>query len=173
VPTPIGHSLTGLLVFGALTRPEAWRPVPLAVAAAAGVAADLDFLPGLLFGEPSRFHQGATHSLAAALAFGVLTGAVVRPAVLGPPGRRMALFALLYASHLLLDLFAVDTSAPVGIPLLWPLSEAALHAPVSLFADVHHGTSWAAFVNRHNLGTLGQEVLLFGPATATVFWWRW
>lgn len=164
----MGHSLTGLLVLGALSRPEAWRPGPLAAAAVAGAAADLDFLPGLLLGDPSRFHQGITHSLAASLAFGILAGAVVRPVALGPPVRRMALFALLYASHLLLDLFAVDTSVPVGIPLLWPLSAAAVHAPVSLFADVHHGASWAAFINGHNLETLAQETLLFGSVTALV-----
>lgn len=172
MPTPVGHALTGALLFGVLARPEERRPPPLAVAGFAAVVADLDFLPGLLVGNPSRFHQGPAHSLGAALVFGVLAGWCVRYAGLGPPGRWIALFTLLYASHPLLDLFAVDTSPPIGVPLLWPFSGLYVHAPVILFPDVHHGPSWAAFVNWHNLRAVIPETLGFGTLTAAVFWWR-
>lgn len=172
MPTPVGHALTGALLFGVLARPEDQRPLPLAVACATAVAADLGFLPGLLAGNPSRFHQGPTHSLGAALAVGVVVGVLLRRSGLGPPGRRLALFTLLYASHPLLDLFAVDTSLPIGLPLLWPLSGTYFHAPVALFPDVHHGPSWAAFLNWHNLRALVLEALFFGPLPVIVFWWR-
>lgn len=172
MPTPVGHALTGALLFGALARPEDQRPLPLAVACATAVAADLDFLPGLLVGDPSRFHQGPSHSLGAALAFGVLVGVLWRRSELGSLGRRLALFTLFYASHPFLDLFAVDTSPPIGVPLLWPLSETYFHTPVTLFPDVHHGPSWAAFVNWHNLRAVILETLGFGTLTAAVFWWR-
>jgi membrane-bound metal-dependent hydrolase YbcI (DUF457 family) len=168
MPSPVAHVLAGAAVYAALAPGDGlrrdWRP--WALAAFAGVAADLDFLPGLLVGQPSRWHHWATHSVAAALAFALLVAPLAVRA-LGSVGRRAALLLAAYGSHLALDWLTVDRTVPQGIPLLWPVSEAVFLSPVLLFTDIHHGASWQAFVNWHNVGAvLGEAVLLGLPVAA-------
>jgi inner membrane protein len=167
MPSPVAHALAGAAVYAALAPrglpARDWRP--WAVAVFAGVAADLDFLPGLLAGAPSRYHHWATHSVAAALAFTLLVTPLVAP-VLGSAARRLAILGLAYGSHLGLDVLTVDRTVPRGIPLLWPFSDAAFLAPVPLFIDIHHGASWQAFVNWHNAGAALTEALAIGLPVA-------
>jgi membrane-bound metal-dependent hydrolase YbcI (DUF457 family) len=165
MPSPVAHALAGAAVYAGLTPGGAlrrdWRPWALAVLA--GVAADLDFLPGLLVGDPSRYHHWATHSLAAAVLFALLAGPLTSP-VPGPPARRAVILGAAYASHLALDLVTVDRTVPRGIPLLWPFSDAVFLSPLLVFTDIHHGASWSAFVNWHNVGAvLGETLLVGGP----------
>jgi inner membrane protein len=167
MPSPVAHALAGAALYAGLTPRDAtlgdWRP--WALAALAGVAADLDFLPGLLVGDPSRYHHGATHSLLAALVFTLLAARLASP-FLGPPGRRTAILGAAYLSHLALDWVTVDRTVPRGIPLLWPASGAAFLAPVQLFTDIHHGVGWHAFVNWHNAGAVLSEAVLVGGPVA-------
>jgi inner membrane protein len=168
MPSPVAHALAGAALYVGLMPRGAvgadWRPWGLA--ALAGAAADLDFLPGLLVGNPSRYHHWATHSLLAALVFALLVAPLAGP-VLGAPGRGTAVLAAAYLSHLALDWVTVDRTVPRGIPLLWPASDAVFLAPVQLFADIHHGASWQAFVNWHNASAvLTEAVVLGGPVAA-------
>lgn len=174
MPTPLGHGLMGLALASCVVSPHRFstnRPL-VAVAVFSAVAADLDFLPGLLVGEPGRFHHGLSHSLGAALLYGLLVGFLIRFPALGSYARRATIMGLLYLSHPLLDLVAVDTSFPFGEPFLWPLSGTYLLSPVTIFSDVHHGNRWADFVNWHNLSALGLEALLLAPFTALMLAWR-
>lgn len=162
MPSPLAHALAGAAVYAVLApeprpRPD-WRA--WAAAAVAGAAADLDFVPGLLAGDPSRFHHGATHSVAATLLFVLLIAPF--SSALGSIPRRGAILGAAYGSHLLLDYLTVDTTPPRGIPLFWPLSDAAYISPVLLFTDLHHGRSWAAFLNWHNAGAVLVEALVLG-----------
>ena len=167
MPSPVAHALAGAAVYAALAprgvSARDWRPWALAVFA--GVAADLDFLPGLLVGAPSRYHHWATHSIAAALAFTLLVTPLVAP-LLGSVARRLAILGVAYGSHLGLDVLTVDRTVPQGIPLLWPLSDAAFLSPVPLFIDIYHGSSWQAFVNWHNAGAALTEALAVGLPVA-------
>lgn len=171
--SPLGHALAGAAVYALLAPKGAavrdWRP--WALAAFAGTAADLDFLPGLLVADPSRYHHWATHSLIAALAFAVLFGYSARREP-GLAGRRVTLFGLAYGSHLGLDYVTQDLTLPQGIPLLWPWSSATFIAPVTLFWELHHGASWGAFVNWHNAGAVLIEALVLGPPVAGLCAWR-
>ena len=54
-----------------------------------------------------------------------------------------------YTTHLLLDALILDNSAPIGMPLLWPLSAEHLALPLHLFENVLHDTS---VFNLHNVG---------------------
>ncbi len=167
MPSPLAHALVGAAAYAGLApdgrpRPD-WRP--WALAAFAGVAADLDFLPGLLVGDPSRWHHWATHSLAATLVF-VLLVTPLASATLGAASRRAAILGVAYGSHLVLDLLTVDRTVPIGIPLFWPLSDAYYISPVLLFTDLHHGASWGAFVNWHNVGAVLTEAVVVGGAVA-------
>jgi membrane-bound metal-dependent hydrolase YbcI (DUF457 family) len=112
--SPIGHAILGLaagrgFAGGAGRRDLGWY----AFAVFAATAPDLDFLPGFLVNEPFAFHRGATHSLAAAAAFGLAVWLLAR----GRVGRPLAIAAtgtVAYLSHLLLDM--------PRVPLFWPIS---------------------------------------------------
>jgi membrane-bound metal-dependent hydrolase YbcI (DUF457 family) len=166
MPSPVAHALAGAAVYAALAPRSVlardWRP--WAVAIFAGVAADLDFLPGLLVGAPSRYHHWASHSITAALAFTLLVS--LAAPVLGSAGRRAAILGAAYGSHLGLDYLTVDWTVPQGIPLLWPISDAVFLSPVLLFTDIHHGASWQAFVNWHNAGAALTEAVVVGLPVA-------
>ncbi len=131
--TPLGHFLVGAGI-GARLEPRGWLSRALLVGGLAGVAADLDFLPGLLTGAPAHFHHAQSHSVLAAIVVGGLIYLLARP--------RAVVWGLIggvgYASHLLLDLVTADDSAPYGIPLLWPLSSTTFQSPVTLFPRVPH-----------------------------------
>jgi membrane-bound metal-dependent hydrolase YbcI (DUF457 family) len=177
VPSPLGHAFTGLAV-GWLTAPADCRelpgtrapgaPRPLAAVrrwkwplafAAAGVAADLDLLFGL--------HSRHTHSLgAAALVFGASWLALRR-------FRRRAAaaaFALAaaYASHVLLDFLATDTTPPLGIMALWPFSSGFYVSPVPLFMGISRrywtGTAWT-----QNAVSVAWELLVLVPLAGLAF----
>lgn len=83
---------------------------------------DADFLPGYLVGDPRAFHRYALHSIPAAVLAGAVAGACF--------WRRRgwfvsywAVMTLIYASHVLLDLFEADAAYPIGVQLLWPFTE--------------------------------------------------
>ena len=169
--SPVGHALAGLAL-GRLTEggapPGGRLFVPLCAALA--VAPDLDFLPGLLVGQPALYHQGGSHSLAAALLVSLgLSLALGRDS----RSRRLgfAAFFAAYSSHLLLDYLGTDARPPLGVPLLWPVSDATWISPISFLPGVHHATSgvetsgeWLKMVfSRHNLRPILFELMLVGP----------
>jgi membrane-bound metal-dependent hydrolase YbcI (DUF457 family) len=170
--SPLAHALVGASVYAGLApegRPVlAWRP--WAMAAFAGIAADLDFLPGLLIGDPSRYHHWATHSLVAVLIFAGLV-APLAPAALGSPPRRAVILGAAYGSHLLLDLLTVHLRIP-GIPLLWPFSSEVFISPVQVFSRIDHGASWHAFINWNNVMAVLSEAVLVGTPTVIFCVWR-
>ena len=45
----------------------------------AGVAPDFDFLPGILIGDPNRFHHGPTHSILAGILFTGFIYFIIKP----------------------------------------------------------------------------------------------
>jgi inner membrane protein len=158
MPSPLGHALGGLGA-GWLLSPH--RPLDrsavrqAAVFAMAGMAADLDLLVGS--------HRGPTHGLGAAALVGLLAYGVTRR------GRLAAAIAVAYASHTLLDWLGSDTSAPVGIMALWPLSreyyESSLHVFQAISRRYRQPDFWM-----FNIRAIAREVLVLGPiVTAVVF----
>ena len=131
MPSPIGHALAGLAA-GWLVDPPARRDTRGAVGRAAifaiaAMAPDLDLLVGA--------HSGPTHGLGAAAIVGALVwiwgrgrgdsrtggGSRTAPAALA--------VAAAYASHTLLDWLGSDTSPPIGIMALWPISRDYFESP--------------------------------------------
>jgi inner membrane protein len=175
--TPLGHSIVGLAtgrMAGDVGRRSPWRWYAFAVIAAN--AADFDFIPGLLAGDANRFHQLASHSILAAVVFGLLTGLVVRGRVAKPVGLGFAA-GLVYATHLLLDCLTFDGRPPVGIPLLWPFSDETFIAPVTVFNGVMHGVPGEGLgavlgqiFSLHNLGVLALETAILMPLAALVWY---
>ena len=177
--TPIGHFLAGLATYESVRRPSdsasgsrrAWTLALLAMFAA--VAADLDFIPGILVGRPALYHHGVSHSLGfcvlAATAGALLFGRIGR--IGRSTGAVFGLIFFAYGTHLVVDLFGPDGRPPHGIPVLWPLSDEYFHSPVSLLVRIRHSPTTDApiagwiegIISWNNLLALTLEVVLIGP----------
>ncbi|GIX49599.1 MAG: hypothetical protein KatS3mg131_3810 [Candidatus Tectimicrobiota bacterium] len=176
--TPIGHALAGYAVYRLTTKPaeqggRAWLWLCMLLA----VAPDFDFLPGLLIGQPARYHQGISHSLGVAGGVSLAVALLLHrghAAWIGAWGR----FLLAYGSHLLIDVFCPDGRPPYGIPLLWPLMSAHVLAPWPVFLGVNHAATttastgaWlAALAHPVNLGAIGLEIAVLGSLLAGLLW---
>jgi inner membrane protein len=157
--TPLGHSLMGAAI-GVACCVDGHIRGGIVLGAVAAMAADLDFIPGLLLGAHSRFHHAQSHSLAFAILAAGFAALVARDARL----RWGLLIGLAYASHLALDMLTLDDSPPQGIPLFWPWSSTVLQSPVTFLPNVLHGNG--AALSAHNFGIAAREVLLLGPLLA-------
>jgi membrane-bound metal-dependent hydrolase YbcI (DUF457 family) len=135
----IAHAAAGYLVYEAARPSGPHRPGLLVGAVVLANAADLDFVPGLVAGDPDLWHRGFTHTLGAALLVTIVAALVARvvrggrwPAV----GRLAAFVGAAYGSHLLLDYVSADVVAPHGARFLWPFSDAYYLAPAPLLGEI-------------------------------------
>jgi len=169
--TPIGHLLAGYAVGrGATLGTKPAQRNLLLYCMVLAVAPDLDFLPGLLQGQPALYHQGISHSLAFALVVSLIGALALRPRSYGLLATWGLLFAA-YSSHLLIDLFGPDRRLPYGIPLFWPLSDSTYLSPLSIFWGMHHAArtsattaQWfAGIADLYNVGAILIEIVLIGP----------
>jgi tetratricopeptide (TPR) repeat protein len=126
--------------------------------AALGIAPDLDLIVGA--------HRGPTHSVGAvalvALATWLVVGRHARR------GRWALACAAAYGSHLLLDWFGLDTSAPFGIPALWPLSSAYSQAPWPVFLPVSRRIHQPDLFWLPNALAVARELLILVPIVMLV-----
>jgi inner membrane protein len=127
---------------------------------------DIDILPGLLLGDPRAFHRQGSHSLIAALAVGGLVALLVRHWQLNRI--RWGIWAaVLYTSHIILDMLVADPSPPRGIQLLWPFSETYFSFPISLFGrfdyfDPNLGMV-RSILSLQNVFTVLREIIVMSP----------
>jgi inner membrane protein len=174
MPSPIGHSLMGYIICRATVRrivvAHHWKLIALCVLAAN--APDLDFLPGLFAGDLGRYHHGPSHSIAFAVFFGIIAGALF--------SRRIYAFGMgfsLYLSHVLLDYLVRDPSPPLGIPLFWPFTDAYYMAPFAFYRPFNYPISFvepilSTVFNFHNFLTMITEILFLLPALVFVSWYK-
>ena len=125
MPSPVGHALVGYVIYRATDSGAGRRGglVPLLCVFAAN-AADLDIIPGLLMGEPNRYHRGINHSIGIALLFAAGFGPILAWCGGGRLKKATGVAFLLYLSHLVADCFNADGRFPFGVPLFWPLTAA-------------------------------------------------
>jgi inner membrane protein len=128
-------------------------------------AADLDFVPGLLIGDPDRFHHGVSHSLGLAVLFALCCGS---GRLLGPTfWGNVAAFFCLYFSHVAIDYFSTDTSAPYGVPFFWPLTNEYYIAPFAFLPDIRRSSGTGEFFmslfTLHNLWAVTVESIVIYP----------
>jgi hypothetical protein len=165
--TPYGHTLVGLTLFHifqpdpSLARKRCWIAYGLVILGAG--APDLDFIPGLFFLDPGKFHHGLWHSLGAAVLFSPMAGFLVHRLLPTSSFLRTTGFVfLLFSSHLLLDFFTEDPLPPYGFPFFWPVHKALCLSPVSLFPYVlrhpDHRDFWG-----HSFLSLAVESFLLLP----------
>lgn len=129
-------------------------------------APDLDFLFGLISGNPNQYHRGWTHSLVFVLIVMGIIRAFYKIRSQQVNWRFILISGGVVLSHLIIDMFTIDTSVPYGIDLFWPVSEQYVIAPVTFLGDVHKssetGTFITSLISMHNLGVVVSEVLIFG-----------
>lgn len=168
MPSPVGHALGGIAA-GWLVQS---RPSPgdgqqrqltrTLGFACLGMAADLDLLVGP--------HRGPTHSVTAALLVCLLAWVILRRR---PHGDRLVLAAgAAYASHILLDWLGEDSSPPLGLQVLWPWSDAYLHAPWPVFLAVSRRLRHPELFWVPNALALARELAILVPLVVLVGWWR-
>ena len=172
--TPLGHACCGVLVGTLAAWPRPLMRTPLRDAALFALfaqAPDLDFIPGIMIGEPAAFHHGISHSLGFAFLAGLVMSWVgyLRGGKTGALRWGVAL-GLVYLFQVLLDAVGLDTKPPVGVPLLWPFTGAYFYLDPPLFGDVRRSFDWPTIL--HNLRVAGVEALCFGLPALLVLWYR-
>jgi inner membrane protein len=177
MPSPLGHALAGMAA-GWLVDPPRHRDARgtfgrAAVFALAGMVPDAD----LVFGA----HSGPTHGLGAAVIAGAAAwvcgaGSLMRGRKTTAAGRvpavRVALaVAAAYASHILLDWLGNDTSAPIGIMALWPVSHGYYESRLHVFMAISR-RYWLPEFWTYNLRALVRELVILVPLVAAVVLFR-
>jgi membrane-bound metal-dependent hydrolase YbcI (DUF457 family) len=166
MPSPIGHTLAGCAVALALIPPQmsqAWQAWALCLISSN--LPDLDFIPGLLTGNPRAFHRGPSHSLTAAFIVAGLGASLWIGSPL-PWLTRAGLIFLAYGSHVGLDYFTPGR----GVLLSWPISRRRYQATNPCFWSVTlmdtRQDLWMR--SKRLLWAVEREVLLVAPAVAVL-----
>jgi membrane-bound metal-dependent hydrolase YbcI (DUF457 family) len=166
VPSPLAHFLLCVTTHVAIA-PAAdlgWRR-RTAITAAAAVAPDLDLVLKQ-FGV--AVHQGASHSIGAAILAG-LAVALCAAFLRWPRPLTLGLAAVLgWSSHLALDLLNADTHPPIGLMALWPFTDGYYKVPWPIFLDIGRTLDWKTV--RHDALALAWEATLLCPLL--VIAWR-
>ena len=106
-----------------------------------------------------------THSLGAAIAAGVIVLAWKRDA-------RLALaVTLAWLSHVLFDWLGSDTTPPLGVMALWPISSEYYFSNAFFFEAISR-RYWLDNFIAHNVWAVTKEVLLLAPIAAGLWWIR-
>jgi len=112
-------------------------------------------------------HRGASHSIAFALACGLVAGLVAARGTTAARGRRVALFiAAIIATHGPLDAL---TDGGEGVALLWPFSTQRIFFPWRPLPVAPIGIH---FLSRAGLAVAKVEILAFAPLFLYGLWPR-
>jgi membrane-bound metal-dependent hydrolase YbcI (DUF457 family) len=189
MPLPVAHSLAAATLYEGLDADGGARAWPrLLLAVVISNAPDLDLIPGIIAGEPNRYHHvGFSHSLlfavAAGLAVGLLAAAAGKAWPLrfgrwqGGLGTALMVGGLL-ASHVLLDAFNRDFRPPPGVPMFWPLADAYVNIYPWFYEVAKLGGQGGplefvlSLMTVHNLVAMAFEALTLAPFLALVTWQR-
>jgi inner membrane protein len=174
MPSSIGHSLAGYIVYGITTRPKGvqqWQFLALCLLAAN--APDLDFLPGFFVGDPNRYHHGFSHSIGFSVLFASFLSILIVLLKMRGFWPNFPIFLTLSTSHLFLDYLTKDTSFPYGLPLLWPFSNKYYMASFAFLPYIQRVSSSSVDFIRslfsfHNFCAVTIEFLIFFPLVVLV-----
>lgn len=164
--TPYGHALMGLSLLNlcfprqaALSKGSGWIMGGTLLAA---LSPDLDFLPGLLIGRPSQFHQGPFHSLGLAVGLALAFGLILRISKRRSSIISMAGFVyILILSHLVMDYFSEDYRFPIGFPFFWPFSDQRVNSAFAIFPHAIRDISRPEFWTQNGFVFFWESLLLW------------
>lgn len=145
---------------------------------------DIDYLPGLLLGQPNRFHHLWAHSLGFALFVGLWGSLILRQrrrkgvrheimdGVSWPFWPGCLAISVTVFSHCVLDLLTADTSLPYGMLLFWPLEWSFYDVSWSLFPSTHKSNETATFLmsvlHWYNIKLALRELLIMAPIVGLI-----
>jgi len=161
MPSPLAHGLVGLTVhiLAARDREDLRDPRRIAAAIGAAVLPDLDLAFRFLDGR--NHHDNETHSLGCAVLAAAASAVLFLLLRLRRPFALALVVGLSWTSHLVLDYLNVDTSPPIGIMALWPLSTAHFKSPVPIFMDIGRTLTWTTV--RHDAVAGAWECVVLVP----------
>ena len=160
MPSPVGHSLLGVVITGAFYIPRGsvshWiktlreKKHYFLFGILFANLPDIDYLPGVLMGDLNHYHHMYTHTLGWVMM--VTLGAwfvwkVRQPQIAWKEG--LFLFTLL-ASHLVSDWLTADGKPPYGLMLFWPLSDHYFISSTPIFWRLFKN-NWSECWQLHNL----------------------
>jgi len=170
MPSPVGHGIAGLIVHVLLAGDEGelhdLRRAGVAVGAA--LAPDLDLL--FRFVDGRNHHDFETHSIGFVVLAALVAGGASAAMGWGRPLAFGACAGWGWLSHLVLDYLNVDTSVPIGIMALWPLSRSFYKCPWPLFLDIGRTLNWATV--RHDALAAAWEAAVLLPLLYGAWWLR-
>ena len=170
MPSPILHLAAGAAICSFERRSverNGWRFVLPVMAAS--ILPDFDVLPGLLIGDPNRFHSTYSHSVGFAAVAAALSALLIKT-----QRWRVAFWVFVsWTTHCLLDGLMVDGRLPYSVPLFWPFSSSCFYAPQPFLGSVRHGSDGATlqefFVDVFSLANLQTMLKEMFTATLIIF----
>ena len=141
MPTLIGHALVGFNLWVYHTRRDKIEYVSFVFLSC---LPDIDLVPGILTGDPFKYHHLLTHSLLFAFIMGLIWSFLFRKHGYGYSF--LIAFGLI-CSHILLDMMNTDT---VGVPgkgimILYPFSDLRVAFPWGFFTRLGLQNIWDLF----------------------------
>lgn len=169
MPSPLAHGLVGLTVhvLASRDRAELRDARRIGVTVGAALLPDLDLTFRLFDGR--NHHDNELHSIGFAV-LAAVAGAVVFRLARWPRPLALGFVVLLaWTSHLVLDYLNVDTSPPIGLMALWPLSDSHFKSPVPIFMDIGRTLTWTTV--RHDAVAGAWECAVLVPLLVCA--WRY
>jgi len=149
--TPIAHSSAGFLGWEIFSENK--NPRTLIIFILMANIPDIDFFFYFLLGKDIVGpHQYYTHNIF----FVVLAAVIFWPLI--NSGKERAGVLLVAFSHLILDLFTIDTADPIGFRLFYPLSRQLFN--LGLFPNILK-SNWAEIFSFNNIKTFCLEIVIF------------
>ncbi len=170
MPLPLLHAVAGYGVYHASKKEKPDWELAVSCVALAN-AADLDFIPGILSGNPDLFHHGFTHSFTMAAVVGLVFASVAKIWKKRAFLRHFLVSFFAYSSHVVLD-FLLDRSA---LPVFWPLTQGKLVSMITSFQlEKIHLRGFDDFVcdrffSLSCLKRSATEIMIIGLAALTFF----
>lgn len=160
MPSPIIHAAVGYAVyyFYRERQPQGQknidRSLPV-ITISASLAPDVDVIPGILFRNIGRYHNGITHSLFTGFVFSLVTSFAVRRQRKIRLARLFSVSIFSYGLHILMDLSGLR-----GVMLFWPFSSRRFRIPFKIF----HGVRWdkGIYSGRHLLMAINELAFIAG-----------
>lgn len=172
MPSPLGHSLIGSAFYAGLNRQHRLLqdlPFFFFIILLSNLP-DIDIIFGLLAGQPEKYHPLYTHTLGFTILTGLvlwLTAKVFR--LKNPAGLALLGFSLVFL-HVLTDTFSYDTRPPVGVMLLWPLTDHYFNF-LPIFSPSFDRRSWDV-ISWRNFWAFAVESIIGGFIILLVFLWK-
>lgn len=176
MPTPVGHAIAGAIFYSGTSKSKKFDLWLLGTLLFFVVLPDIDFVFGFMVGDPNRYHHQFTHSFFFVILAGLIGGYLFAKWRQQSAVYSSAIFISAGITHVILDVLALDTSAPYGCPLFWPFSNQFMISPVVIFSDVSRAsdtrTFFASLFNIHNLKTVLIEIGILAPIWGATVWWK-